>query len=78
MDVEGYSYDRAMNILNLSNTLRSKFNLMNEESLRDYSRNKCKILYDNNKLKIRGDDKCIIFIFTSQGKPDAAIAFRKY
>lgn len=78
LDVEGYSYDKAMNALNLPSEIRDKLNLMNEEPLLDYYKNKCNLLYDNNKIVIRADSKCIIFVFKKRGEKIAAIAFRKY
>ncbi len=78
LDVEGYSYDKAMNALNLPSEIRGKLNPMNEEPLLDYYKNKCNLLYDNNKIVIRADGKCIIFVFKERGKIISAIAFRKY
>jgi len=77
LDVEGYSYDKAMNALNLPDEIRSKLNPMNEEPLLDYYK-KCNLLYDNNKIFIKADNKCIIFVFEERGKLIGAIAFRKY
>ena len=44
LDVEGYSYDEAMNALNLPSEIRGKLNPMNKEPLLDYYKNKCNLL----------------------------------
>ena len=78
LDVEGYSYDKAMNALNLPNDIRGKLNRMNEEPLLDYFKNNCNLLYDTNKIVIKANNICIIFSFEERGKVIGAIAFRTY